>query len=91
MANSDNQYQRGVEHGDAAPLVEISFQELSVEALRGIIESFVLREGTEYGEDDVGLEEKVLAVREQLRSGEAVIVYDPSEQSVDIRSSTGAS
>jgi len=53
--------------------------------LRAVIEAFVLREGTEYGERDYTLDEKVTHVEQQLRKGEAWIVYDPNTQSVDIR------
>ncbi len=66
------------------PGTSIPYTHLSSAALRGVIESFVLREGTEYGENDVVLEEKVAAVMRQLQAGEAQIVYDPATSSVDI-------
>ena len=47
----------------------IPHHELSEDALAGVIESFVLREGTEYGERDYSLAEKVLHVRGQLDAG----------------------
>jgi uncharacterized protein YheU (UPF0270 family) len=56
-----------------------------VELLRAVIEAFVLREGTEYGEREYTLDEKVAHVEQQLRKGDARIVYDPNTQSVDIR------
>lgn len=62
----------------------VPYGELSEDALRGVIESFVLREGTEYGERDVPLERKVSQVLEQLRRGEAQIVFDPRTESIDI-------
>lgn len=67
----------------AEPIV-VPYTELSPEALRGVIESFVLREGTEYGERDVSLEDKVSQVTRQLRRGEAQIVFDPESESIDI-------
>ena len=66
------------------PPIEIPHSELSAEALRGVAEAFVLREGTEYGERDVPLERKVLDVMRQLDRGEAQIVFDPNTESVDI-------
>jgi uncharacterized protein len=54
---------------------------LSPEALRGVIEAFVTREGTDYGEHDVPLASKVLQVRQQLDEGSAVIVYDQETES----------
>lgn len=62
----------------------IPHQELSPEALRGVIESFVLREGTEYGMRDYSLDEKVMHVMRQLERGEAQIVFDPRMETVDI-------
>ena len=62
----------------------IPFRDLSPEALRGVIESFVLREGTEYGMREFTLEEKVAHVMGQLQGGEARIVFDPESETVDI-------
>ena len=71
------------ESGGTEPIV-VPYTELSPDALRGVIESFVLREGTEYGERDVSLEDKVSQVTRQLRRGEAQIVFDPETESIDI-------
>jgi uncharacterized protein len=54
------------------------------------VESFVLREGTDYGEREVRLEEKVAQVLRQLERGEAHIVFDPQTQSVNIVAGTAA-
>jgi uncharacterized protein YheU (UPF0270 family) len=67
----------------------IPYQQLSAEALQGLIEEFVTREGTDYGEIEVGLAEKVAQVRRQLESGQAVIVFDPRSGTVSIRPSDG--
>lgn len=64
--------------------IVIPFRELSVDALRGLIESFVLREGTEYGAQDVRLEIKVGHVMRQLEKAEARIIFDPGTESIDI-------
>jgi hypothetical protein len=66
------------------PPVAVPHTELSQEALRGVVESFVLREGTDYGERDVSHEDKVAAVLRQLERGEARIMFDPVSQTVDI-------
>jgi hypothetical protein len=64
--------------------VAVPHTELSPEALRGVVESFVLREGTDYGERDVPFETKVAEVVRQLERGEARIMFDPVAQSVQI-------
>jgi uncharacterized protein YheU (UPF0270 family) len=71
------------EDEDLTP-VPVPYTQLSPEALRGVIESFVLREGTEYGERDFTLSEKRTHVLLQLERGEAQILFDPQSQSVDI-------
>ena len=64
--------------------VNVPHADLSEDALRGVIESFVLREGTDYGEREYSLEQKVAHVLGQLQRGEARILYDPASGSVDI-------
>jgi uncharacterized protein YheU (UPF0270 family) len=49
-----------------------------------VIESFVLREGTDYGEREYSLDDKVAHVRQQLERGEARIEFDPDTESLDI-------
>ena len=66
------------------PPVEVLPDDLSAEALRGVIESFVLREGTDYGERDVPFETKVAQVLGQLERGEARILFDPVTESITL-------
>ena len=66
------------------PPIVIPHAELTPDTLTGVIESFVLREGTDYGERDVPLETKVKQVRRQLERREAQIVFDPNTESIDI-------
>ena len=68
--------------------MEIPHRELSEAALRGVVESFILREGTDYGQRDYSFEEKIAAVMRQLDRGEAVIVFDPETETVDIEVAT---
>jgi uncharacterized protein len=58
---------------------------LSLEALQGVIEAFVTREGTDYGTQDVSLATKVWQVRQQLDAGTAVLVYDEDTESCTIQ------
>jgi uncharacterized protein YheU (UPF0270 family) len=68
---------------DQEPIV-IPHRELSDQALQGVLESFVLREGTEYGEREVSLEQKVADVLRQLERGEAQVIFHPGLESIDI-------
>jgi len=62
----------------------IPIQEVDHKTLLNIIEGFVLQEGTEYGEHDVSLADKVTAVLAQLKSGEAYLVYSELHETVNI-------
>jgi hypothetical protein len=69
---------------DRPPPVEVPHAQLSADALRGVVEAFVLREGTDYGERDVEHDTKVGQVMRQLERGEARILFDPVTETVDI-------
>ena len=58
-------------------MLKIPVDRLTDEALSGLIEDFVTRDGTDYGEVELSLEQKAGAVRRQLHSGEVLIVFDP--------------
>lgn len=66
-------------------MVIIPPDSLSPEALRGVIEAFVLREGTDYGHDEHSLEAKCRSVERQLRDGRAQLCFDPVSGTTDIR------
>ncbi len=72
------------ESAEAHPPVVVPFAELSPDTLRSVVEAFVLREGTEYGERDFTLDQKVAHVMRQLERGEADVLFDPNTESVDI-------
>jgi uncharacterized protein YheU (UPF0270 family) len=69
---------------EAADRIEVPHTQLSPEALRGVVESFVLREGTDYGAREYTLDEKVEHVMLQLQRGDARIVFDPLTETVQI-------
>jgi hypothetical protein len=62
----------------------VPYTELAPELLHAVVESYVLREGTDYGEKEFSLEEKVAHVIRQLKRGEARIMFDPESESVSI-------
>lgn len=70
---------------DTSELIEIPAAQLTDATLQSLVESFVLREGTDYGVQEVPLATKVAQVMRQLQRGEARIVFDPATESVDIR------
>lgn len=64
--------------------IEIPWTALSPTALTGLVEAFVLQEGTDYGHSEYSLEEKVASVRAQLSSGRAYISFDPDTETAVI-------
>ncbi|MER0365008.1 YheU family protein [Vibrio vulnificus] len=63
----------------------VPWQQISPEALSNLIREFVLREGTDYGESEYLLEEKIAQVQQQLECGEAVVVFSELHETVDIQ------
>ncbi|MBI5545291.1 MAG: YheU family protein [Deltaproteobacteria bacterium] len=64
--------------------MEIPYQRLSEDALRGVVEEFVTRDGTDYGAAEASLESKVAEVLRRLAKGEAALDFDPESGSCTI-------
>ena len=64
--------------------VEIPRDRLEPATLRRLIEEYVSREGTDYGEHVYDLDQKIAHVMKQLESGGAVIVFDSETESCNI-------
>ena len=63
---------------------ELSPDQLSPRALRGLVEEFVTRDGTDYGAVERSVEDKIARVEAQLASGEVRLVFDPETESANI-------
>ena len=64
----------------------IPHEKLAADTLQALLEEFVTRDGTDYGEQEVGLDQKVLQVLQQLRRGDVVIFFDGETQSISVLS-----
>ncbi len=62
----------------------IPYERLSRDALNGLIEEFITREGTDYGLHEIALSDKVEQVLQQIRSREVLIVFDTATESINI-------
>ncbi|MGA2106322.1 MAG: YheU family protein [Syntrophorhabdales bacterium] len=62
----------------------VPIDRLSPEALRGVIEEFVTRQGTDYGEREVSSETSFAQVRHKLEKGLAVLIYDDETETTNI-------
>jgi uncharacterized protein YheU (UPF0270 family) len=59
-------------------------ERLSIEALLGLIEEFITREGTDYGLNEIELGAKVDQIQKKVKTGDVVIVYDNSTESINL-------
>jgi uncharacterized protein len=62
----------------------IPVNKLSSEALQGVVEEFVSREGTDYGEKEASPETKFMQVKSKLEKGLAVLVFDDQTETTNI-------
>ena len=66
--------------------VIIPYDQLSPQALSGVIQEFVTRDGTDYGMVEISLETKIAQVMRQLENKKIIIVFDPTTQTCNILS-----
>jgi len=64
--------------------VRIPHKALAPDTLRNLVEEFVTREGTDYGEREFSLDDKVAQVLRQLEEGKVVLLYDPATTSCQL-------
>ncbi len=68
-------------------MILIPPDQLSKDALRGVVEEFILREGTDYGLHEVSLEGKIREVMSQLKAKTIVITFDPLSENCTLLTS----
>lgn len=61
-------------------MIEVPLKELSADALQGVLEEFINRDGTDYGEIELTLSQKSQQLLQQWRRGEIVLVFDPDSE-----------
>ncbi len=62
----------------------VPYEKLSPEALKGIIEEFVTRPGTDTGCTKGSLDLNIATVMRQLKHGDAFVVFDEATQTANI-------
>lgn len=65
-------------------MIQIPIDTLTQDTLDAVLEEFASRDGTDYGEVEVSLAEKVSRLRSSLRRGDIVLVYDEDTESTHI-------
>lgn len=61
-------------------MIEIPPERLNTEIMTAIIEEFILREGTDYGAQEVDFTSKVSQVMALIEAGEVTITFDPKTE-----------
>jgi uncharacterized protein len=62
----------------------VPVNKLSAHALKGVIEEFITRGGTDYGAVEASLETKFKQVKNKLKDGSAVLVFDDETETTNI-------
>ena len=65
--------------------MEIDHHLLRPETLRSVIEGFILRDGTDYGEREVSIETKISQVMQAIEKGQVKLVFDPESETCNLR------
>ena len=64
--------------------LEVPWQQLSPDALQGLLESYINREGTDYGEVELSLDAKLARLRAQVEKGEVLIFFDEETETCQL-------
>jgi hypothetical protein len=62
----------------------IPVNKLSSEALQGVIEEYISRDGTDYGDIEVSAATKFRRVKDKLEKGLAVLIFDDETETTNI-------
>ena len=64
--------------------VEVPYLDINPETLRNMIEEFVSRDGSDWGEAGGSMEDKIKQVLRQFESGKIKVVFDLTSHSANI-------
>jgi uncharacterized protein YheU (UPF0270 family) len=67
-----------------AQFVEVPPQRLEANVLQALLEEYASRDGTDYGERELSLEQKVGSLRGLMHRGELLILYDVDSEHWDL-------
>lgn len=67
-----------------ADFVEVPINRVPADSLAGLLEEYASRDGTDYGERETPLEQRVAQLRNRLEAGELRLLYDAASEQWDI-------
>ncbi|MDH5173281.1 MAG: YheU family protein [Gammaproteobacteria bacterium] len=73
-----------VHRGHMTQFIEVPPQRLQPDILQALLEEYASRDGTDYGERELSLEQKVGSLRAQMHRGDLLIVFDTEGEQWDL-------
>lgn len=70
--------------GTLVHMITVPVEQIEAETLKNIVEEFVTRDGTDYGETERSLVHKVDEIMAKIRTGKILVVYDEELESVNL-------
>ena len=67
-----------------AQFVAVPTQRVEAQSLQALLEEFASRDGTDYGERELSLEQKARELQLQLERGELVLLYEVEAEQWDL-------
>jgi uncharacterized protein YheU (UPF0270 family) len=64
--------------------VEVPYQDINPETLRNMIEEFVSRDGSDWGDAGGSMEAKIEQVLRQFKAGKIIVAFDLTSQTANI-------
>lgn len=65
-------------------MIRIPPEQINADTLTALIEEYVTRDGTDYGDVELTLAQKVALLRDQLQRNEVVIVFDLAAEQANL-------
>lgn len=62
-------------------MLQVPPERISPHALEGIIDEFIMRDGTDYGSEEASHASKVAQIKRQINQGKVLICFDPATES----------
>jgi len=78
---------QGLENGqkdDERPFVRIPYDQLSPDTVTAVIEEYVTRAGTDYGEKEIPFDQQIIQIKKYLKAGTAFIVFNKETMTCSI-------
>jgi hypothetical protein len=72
------------EETEKLPPIEVPPESLNETTLKAVVDSFIFREGTDYGREEAQHETKSAQILKQISKGHVRIVFDPNTESLTL-------